>query len=223
MKRLPRFLAALAVLAAVACGRAPSRSLRKRHCSAISSAIRPVSIRRRTPRRPGLLVDAMILRPLVAIDADRRPVPSLAASWTRLAGRAELRVPSRPEVHLGVGRARDVRRRALHDRARARSEGRRPRRGGPRSRTSPRSRRPMPRRCASGSRSRTPSGCSRSRSRSFRMRHFGREGRGRNGTASGRQRALSPRVVGDEPEASGSCAATVPPTPTHTGTRSSSA
>ena len=86
----------------------------------------------------------------------------------RLGRRPRLRVPSRPEGHLGGREARDLRRRALHDRAGPRSEGQRRQlelgvRGPGR-----RSRRPTRRRCASVSRSPTPSGSSPSSCRSSR-------------------------------------------------------
>ncbi len=81
MKRLSRFLAALAVLAALACGRPPaaaSKTTLQRHLIGDPASLDPTT----NTEEPGLLVDAMILRPLIAIDAARRPVPSLAASWT---------------------------------------------------------------------------------------------------------------------------------------------
>lgn len=81
MKRLSRVLAALAVLAAAACARshapAPKTTL-QRHLIGDPASLDPTA----NIEEPGVLVDALIFRPLVGIDADREPVPSLAASWT---------------------------------------------------------------------------------------------------------------------------------------------
>lgn len=82
MKGLSRFLAALAVLAAVACGRpgqAPTpRTTLQRHLVGDPASLDPTT----TTEEPGLLVDAMLYRPLVGIDANRSSVPALAASWS---------------------------------------------------------------------------------------------------------------------------------------------
>jgi len=81
MKRLSRFLAALLVLAAAACARskapAPKTTL-QRHLFGDPANLDPTA----NTDEPGVLVDAMIFRPLVGIDADLRPVASLARSWT---------------------------------------------------------------------------------------------------------------------------------------------
>jgi peptide/nickel transport system substrate-binding protein len=81
MKRLSRALVALVVLAAAACARskapAPKTTL-QRHLSGDPASLDPTA----NAEEEGVLVDEMIFRPLVGIDADRRPVPSLAASWT---------------------------------------------------------------------------------------------------------------------------------------------
>ncbi len=82
MKRLSRFLAALAVLAALSCGRsretpAPKATL-LRHLIGDPASLDPTT----STEEPGLLVEAMLFRPLVGIDASRRPVPSLASSWS---------------------------------------------------------------------------------------------------------------------------------------------
>jgi peptide/nickel transport system substrate-binding protein len=80
MKRLSRVLVALAVLS-VACARseapAPKTTL-QRHLIGDPASLDPTA----NTDEPGVLVDELIFRPLVGIDADRRPVPSLAASWT---------------------------------------------------------------------------------------------------------------------------------------------
>jgi peptide/nickel transport system substrate-binding protein len=82
MKRLSRSLAALGLLAALACGRsgqAPSsKSTLLRHLIGDPASLDPTT----TTEEPGLLVEEMIFRPLVGVDAARRPVPALAASWT---------------------------------------------------------------------------------------------------------------------------------------------
>ncbi len=82
MKRLPRSLAALVLLAALACGRSPqsppAKSLLQRHLVGDPSSLDPTT----STEEPGLLVMAMLFRPLVGIDANRKPVPALAASWT---------------------------------------------------------------------------------------------------------------------------------------------
>lgn len=82
MKRLSRFLAALTVLAAVACGRSGSapatRTTLLRHLIGDPASLDPTT----STEEPGLLVDALLYRPLVGIDGNRQPVPALAASWT---------------------------------------------------------------------------------------------------------------------------------------------
>jgi peptide/nickel transport system substrate-binding protein len=82
MKGLSRFLAALAVLAAVACGRPgqshAARTTLQRHLMGDPASLDPTT----STEEPGLLVGALLFRPLVGIDGNRRPAPSLAASWT---------------------------------------------------------------------------------------------------------------------------------------------
>jgi peptide/nickel transport system substrate-binding protein len=80
MKRLSRVLLALAVLS-FACARSKTpapKSTLQRHLIGDPANLDPTV----NTEEPGLLVDALIFRPLVGIDADRRPVPALAASWT---------------------------------------------------------------------------------------------------------------------------------------------
>ena len=80
MKRLSGVLVALAVLS-LACARsstpAPKTTL-QRHLIGDPASLDPTA----NTDDPGVLVDALIFRPLVGIDADRHSVPSLAASWT---------------------------------------------------------------------------------------------------------------------------------------------
>jgi peptide/nickel transport system substrate-binding protein len=80
MKRLSRVLIALAVLS-LACARskapAPKTTL-QRHLIGDPASLDPTA----NTEEAGVLVNALIFRPLVGIDADRRPVPALAASWT---------------------------------------------------------------------------------------------------------------------------------------------
>ncbi|HWZ86293.1 MAG TPA: ABC transporter substrate-binding protein [Thermoanaerobaculia bacterium] len=82
MKGLSRFLAAFAVLAVVACGRSgetpTTRTTLVRHLLGDPASLDPTT----STEDPGLLVDEMLYRPLVGIDAHRKPVPALAASWT---------------------------------------------------------------------------------------------------------------------------------------------
>jgi peptide/nickel transport system substrate-binding protein len=82
MKRLSRILAVLGVLAALSCGRpAPSASARTtllRHLMGDPLSLDPTT----STEEPGLLVAAMIFRPLIGIDGQRNPVPALASSWT---------------------------------------------------------------------------------------------------------------------------------------------
>ena len=82
MKRLSRFLAALSVLAAVACGRTDSgpatRTTLLRHLIGDPASLDPTT----STEEPGLMVDALLFRPLVGIDGNRKPIPALASSWT---------------------------------------------------------------------------------------------------------------------------------------------
>ena len=82
MKRLSRIFTALCVVAALSCGRpAPSASKKTtlvRHLSGDPASLDPTT----SNEEWGLLVEEMIFRPLVGIDAQRKPVPALAASWT---------------------------------------------------------------------------------------------------------------------------------------------
>lgn len=81
MKRLSRLLTTLALLAALSCGRAPSPTAKTtllRHLIGDPASLDPTT----STEEPGLLVEEMLFRPLVGIDRDRKPVPSLAASWT---------------------------------------------------------------------------------------------------------------------------------------------
>jgi peptide/nickel transport system substrate-binding protein len=81
MKRLSRLAAALAVLAALSCGRAEkpaTRTVLQRHLIGDPMNLDPTT----NTEEPGVLVNAMIFRPLVGFDAKRQPVPSLAQSWT---------------------------------------------------------------------------------------------------------------------------------------------
>ena len=95
-------------------------------------------------------------------------VPALATSWTVSADGLSTSSLSIPRRRWEDGNARDLGRRALHDRAGSRSRRPTPPTGAGGSRTSRRSRRPTRRPCASASRSRTPSACSRSTCRSSR-------------------------------------------------------
>ncbi|HTR03538.1 MAG TPA: ABC transporter substrate-binding protein [Thermoanaerobaculia bacterium] len=81
MKRLSRVLAALALAAAVGCGRAPEASPKTtivRHLVGDPLSLDPIT----TTEEAGNLVDDLIFRPLVGVDGHLKPVPSLAASWT---------------------------------------------------------------------------------------------------------------------------------------------
>ncbi len=82
MKRLSRILTVLCVVAALSCGRsAPAASKRTtlvRYLSGDPASLDPTT----STEEWGLLVDELILRPLVGIDANRNPVPALATSWT---------------------------------------------------------------------------------------------------------------------------------------------
>ena len=79
MKRLSRILAVLGVVAALSCGRsAPSASSRTtlmRHLIGDPLSLDPTT----STEEPGLLVEAMVFRPLIGIDAQRKPVPALAS------------------------------------------------------------------------------------------------------------------------------------------------
>lgn len=82
MKRLAWSLLALGVLAVFSCARrepaAPPPAILARHLSGDPATLDPTT----TTEESGLLVEALIFRPLVGIDAERRPVPALARSWT---------------------------------------------------------------------------------------------------------------------------------------------
>ena len=152
MKRLSRSLLALAGFGR---RRAPGAVLRpprvaravRRHALRCTCWRRPGDARPddRRPRKTELRVAEMMFRPLVGHRrASSRPVPALAKSWTVSPGRPDVRVPPRPGGHLGDGIARDLGRRALHDRAHPGPEGQRRRPGAAASRNSPRSRRRIP-------------------------------------------------------------------------------
>jgi len=81
MKRLFRGAAALLVLAAISCNRpeAPApRTVLQRHLIGDPIHLDPTT----NTEEPGVLVNAMIFRPLVGFGENRQPVPSLAKSWT---------------------------------------------------------------------------------------------------------------------------------------------
>src|SRR5262249_51993583 len=82
MKRLSRILVALAVLWAPACARqeAPSAASATlaRHLFADVPTLDPTT----TDDELAITVEALIFRPLLGIDAQRRPSPGLATSWT---------------------------------------------------------------------------------------------------------------------------------------------
>src|SRR5688572_735541 len=83
MKRtLARAAAALAVCVFAACGPAAPRPAPKdtlyRHLGGDPATLDPTT----TTEENGILVEAMIFRPLVGLDADRRTVPALARTWT---------------------------------------------------------------------------------------------------------------------------------------------
>ncbi len=83
MKRLSRLLAALAVLAAGACGRSgppvpTGKTTLVRHLAGDPLSLDPTT----STEEPGVLVWEMLFRPLVGIDGNRQPVPALAASWS---------------------------------------------------------------------------------------------------------------------------------------------
>jgi peptide/nickel transport system substrate-binding protein len=82
MKRLSRILAVLGVLAAVSCGRskppAPAAATLYRHLTGDPLSLDPTT----STEESGVLVEEMIFRSLVGMDAKRNPVPALASSWT---------------------------------------------------------------------------------------------------------------------------------------------
>ncbi len=82
MKRLSRLLAALPLLAALACGRSkapePSKTTLVRHLMGDPLSLDPTT----STDEPGVLVWEMLFRPLVGVNGKREPVPALAASWT---------------------------------------------------------------------------------------------------------------------------------------------
>ncbi|MEO8347579.1 MAG: ABC transporter substrate-binding protein [Acidobacteriota bacterium] len=83
MKRtLARVGAALAVCVFAACGSPAPRSAPKvtlyRHLSGDPATLDPTT----TNEESGILVEAMIFRPLLGLDADRQPVAALARTWT---------------------------------------------------------------------------------------------------------------------------------------------
>lgn len=82
MKRLSRILAVLGVVAALSCSRPPPSASKKTTLVRLLTGD-PLSLDPTTSTEEwGLLVEEMIFRPLVGIDAQRKPVPALAASWT---------------------------------------------------------------------------------------------------------------------------------------------
>ncbi|HYX20691.1 MAG TPA: ABC transporter substrate-binding protein, partial [Thermoanaerobaculia bacterium] len=82
MKRLSRLLAAVPVLAALACGRSKApestRTTLVRHLMGDPLSLDPTT----STEEPGVLVWEMLFRPLVGVSGKREPVPGLAASWT---------------------------------------------------------------------------------------------------------------------------------------------
>jgi peptide/nickel transport system substrate-binding protein len=82
MKRLSRSLIALGALAASFCARrepaVAGGSALFRHLIGDPATLDPTT----TTDDSGLLVEELIFRPLIAIDADRRPVPALALTWS---------------------------------------------------------------------------------------------------------------------------------------------
>ena len=83
MKRtLARAAAVLAACVLAACGTPEPRPAPKdtlyRHLPGDPATLEPTT----TNEENGLLVEAMIFRPLLGLDPDRRPVPALARSWT---------------------------------------------------------------------------------------------------------------------------------------------
>jgi peptide/nickel transport system substrate-binding protein len=81
MKRLSRVVAALAVLAALSCGRTEkpaARTVLQRHLIGDPTSLDPTT----NTDEPSVLVNALIFRPLVGFGTKREPVPSLAQSWT---------------------------------------------------------------------------------------------------------------------------------------------
>jgi len=82
MKRLSWSFLALAALSALTCARkeAPSApaTVLSRHLFADAATLDPTT----TTEEAALTVEALIFRPLLGIDAQRRPSPGLATSWT---------------------------------------------------------------------------------------------------------------------------------------------
>src|SRR5437867_9233360 len=82
MKRLfARGAALFAAFALVSCARAPhppAKDTIYRHLGGDPATLDPIT----TTEENGILVEEMIFRPLVGLDADGRPVPALARSWT---------------------------------------------------------------------------------------------------------------------------------------------
>ncbi len=201
MKCLSRILAVLGIAASVSCGGSkpapPAAATLYRHLEGDPTHPRSDHLDRRVGRaRRGADLPsarghgrAAPAGPLPGVFLERRP------------RRPHVRVPPRPEVHVGDGAAGHLRRRALHDRARPRSEDRfadvaRALRG-PRRRRDARSvhragallpavRRADVRLLAADR---------------LRGRVRGREGRGGDGSPARRQRALSTGIVGIERQA----------------------
>jgi peptide/nickel transport system substrate-binding protein len=82
MKRLCRSLIALVAVATLSCGRgepfAPSAAVLSRVLDGDPATLDPTT----TNEESGLLVEALIFRPLLGLDAERRLVPALATSWS---------------------------------------------------------------------------------------------------------------------------------------------
>lgn len=82
MKRLSWSLIALGVLAGFSCARrepaAPPTTTLSRHLVGDPATLDPTT----TTEENALLVEEMMFRPLVGIDQERRPAPSLAVSWS---------------------------------------------------------------------------------------------------------------------------------------------
>jgi peptide/nickel transport system substrate-binding protein len=81
MKCLSRILAVVGIAASLSCGGSkpapPAAATLYRHLEGDPNTLDPIT----SAEESGVLVDELIFRPLVGMDAQRRPVPSLAASW----------------------------------------------------------------------------------------------------------------------------------------------
>src|SRR5262245_8755899 len=82
MKRLSAVLVVLAAVCASGCARretpsAPAATL-SRHLFGDAATLDPTT----TTEEASLTVEALLFRPLLGIDAQRRPAPALARTWT---------------------------------------------------------------------------------------------------------------------------------------------